>query len=189
MWQLDIGTASAIRISLVLLIIAFCYRYDHYIFSGANATRPMSFDAHYRAYKQLWERVGKKTTKVTHCHRSSTPLRLQQANAADAQIAHLALWIKDTQHVHYQTLHSPQVLAKEAGFADERSYYLWRAELDPQKLVPDLWTSIFQDIDEQLGKIEEVSDIYIYKHDDAYSSDVVCFLRHILNKRFYWQAT
>ena len=162
MWQLDIGTALAIRISLVLLIIAFCYRYDHYIFSGANATRPMSFDAHYRAYKQLWERVGKKTMKVTHCHRSSTPLRLQQANAADAQIAHLALWIKDTQHVHYQTLHSPQVLAKEAGFADERSYYLWRAELDPQKLVPDLWTSIFQDIDEQLGKIEEVSDIYIY---------------------------
>ena len=121
---MDIGTASAIRTSLVLLIIAFCYRYDHYIFSGANATRPMSFDAHYRAYKQLWERVGKKTTKVTHCHRSSTPLRLQQANAADAQIAHLALWIKDTQHVHYQTLHSPQVLAKEAGFADERSYYL-----------------------------------------------------------------
>ena len=101
----------------------------------------MSYDAHYRAYKELQARFGWAVDKATHWHRATAPTRLQQANADDAHIGKLALWLRDTQHVFYQPLHAPAVLAKAAGFTDEKSYFLWRALLSPCKLVPDLWVS------------------------------------------------
>ena len=122
----------------------------------------MSYDAHYRAYKELQARFGWGVDKATHWHRATAPTRLQQANADDAHIGKLALWLRDTQHVFYQPLHAPAILAKAAGFTDEKSYFLWRGLLSPCKLIPDLWADIFPEIEGQLLAMQQVS--HILKH-------------------------
>ena len=93
---------------------------------------------------------------MTHCHRPSTTTKLQQAGASDVDIAAFALWLNDDQHNCYQKLISPDVLAKEAGFANQTSYFLWRGQLSPEAFAPDMWRSVFPDADEKLTETIEV---------------------------------
>ena len=151
----------------MLFLVVFT-RYDHYLFHGESPTTSMTFKSHYKLYKHLWKRLGVRSSKVTHCHRPSTSIRLQQMHAADSDIAHLALWLRDAQHTQYQLLHSPDVLVKEAGFQNQHSYFLWRAELDPEKYIPDLWKLVFAEIEEQLPRIKEVRQLYFLLRIDFF---------------------
>ena len=93
---------------------------------------------------------------MTHCHRPSTTTKLHEVGASDVDIAAFALWLNDDQHNCYQKLISPDVLAKEAGFANQTSYFLWRGQLSPEAFAPDMWRSVFPDADEKLTEMIEV---------------------------------
>ena len=71
-------------------------RYEHYVFTGESLTPPMTFSIHYKLYKQMWKKLGVRSSKVTDCHRPTTAIKLQQMHVADNHIAYLALWLYDS---------------------------------------------------------------------------------------------
>ena len=87
----------------------------------------------------MWNRMpdGRPCSKMTHAHRTSGTTELQQAGVEDNDIASIANWLRDVQHQFYQKLKKPGAMAAAAGFKDATSYYLWRGQLDPQKLMPN----------------------------------------------------
>ena len=126
------------------------------IFPGSSPTTKMTYKAHYKAYKNMHERVGIKSSKVTHCHRPSAATELQQKGADDGDIATLAMWEKDVQHDHDQKLHKPDAIAKAAGFRGQDSYFCWRGELQPGQYFPKMWSSVFPEVEPQLEAIKKV---------------------------------
>lgn len=132
-------------------------RYEHCVFpSRHDVKKAISYSAQYEQYKKVFDRLGRRLSHVTHCHRPSTTTRLQQSGASDVDIATFALWLSDDQHTCYQKLQSPDVLCKEAGFQDQRCYYLWRGQLDPGKFFPEMWRSVFPGVEDQLRQVQEV---------------------------------
>lgn len=132
------------------------YRYDYCVFPGKDAKTEMTFDTHYKIYRRLFRQAHIRCQKVTHAHRHTAVTRLQQAGASDEDIKALALWVHDDQHNVYQKLIKPDVLVKEAGFKDQRSYYLWRGQLHPEKFAPDMWKAVFPWVEERLEQIKQV---------------------------------
>ena len=118
------------NIDVFLVVFA---RYDHYVFPGESPTTSMTFSSHYQLYKHLWKRLGVRSSKLTHCHHPRTSIRLQQMQGADSDIAHLTLWLRNAQHTQYQLLISPNLLVKKADFQNQHCYFLWWADLDPEK--------------------------------------------------------
>ena len=136
--------------------ISVVYRYNRYVFPGTSPTKEMTFDAHYKMYVRLFKKGNMRQRKVTHLHRHTAVTKLQQAGAQDADIQALALWVHDDQHSVYQKLVKPDVLAKEAGFLGQTSYYLWRGQLQPEKFSREMWSAVFPEADARLERMCQV---------------------------------
>ena len=119
-------------------LTTLCFRYNHKIFrTTLDKTKTCCSNHHYRQQREILNETGTRRCSVSHDDRHYGAFWAVMHNVNREDIRSLGHWNVDTMDLHYTKIVSPETVAKMLGFADQRHYYLQRAQLNPFNVEDD----------------------------------------------------
>ena len=174
-WPIKYSSINNVYVSTCAFQFVAFTRYDIKIFrTRLDETKTCKPGVNYTQRRRILEKTDTWRSSVCHDDRHFGAFYALMHNVGRDDIRGLGHWEDDVMDTHYAKLFSPDTVAKMAGFADAKHYYLERAQLDPFHLgdegISKMASSVLPKLEDEnfLKAIEQVNYFCIvFKTKDA----------------------